>query len=284
MVRDYTKAMEIFNKCLEENPRNIPALTVKAYCLLKLERYEEVIHYFDQIPDEEIVRGDQMGLNCLAHALKGEERKAMELEAILKKEASTSEGFRANSYLFLYYGATGKIQEALAWIENAIQIKSTLLLIHYAEPLVDPIKENPEYQKFREVLFPQVSNKGSTSKKQLLDEDTKDEYTSIILKHLDDFKPYLDASLSLRSLADQISIHPNQLSWLINVSFNKNFNEFINHYRVETFKEKVKNPGNAHISLIGLAYDSGFNSKTVFNTTFKKMTGVTPREFVKQSE
>ena len=284
MVGDYMKAMQIFNECLEENPRNIPALTVKAYCLLKLGRYEEVIHYFDQIPEEEIVRGDQMGLNCLAHALKGEERKAVELEAILKEEASTPEGFRANSYLFLYYGATGKIQEAVTWIENAIKSKSTLLLIHYAEPLVDPIKEDPEYLKFKEVLFPQISNEISTSKKQLLDEDTKKEYTSSVLKYLEASECYLDAGLSLRSLADQVNIHPNQLSWLINESFNKNFNEFINHYRVETFKEKAKDPGNAHISLIGLAFDSGFNSKTVFNTTFKKMTGVTPREFVKQSE
>lgn len=91
----------------------------------------------------------------------------------------------------------------------------------------------------------------------------------------------MDPNLSLRSLANQIEIHPNQLSWLLNESIGKNFSEFINHYRVETFKLISKDPKNSHISLIGLAYDSGFNSKTVFNTYFKKETGLTPKQFLK---
>ena len=85
-----------------------------------------------------------------------------------------------------------------------------------------------------------------------------------------------------RSLAEQIDIHPNQLSWLINNSFGKNFNELINHYRVETFKIISKDPNNYHLTIEGLAYECGFNSKTVFNTYFKKETGLTPKQFIKQ--
>jgi AraC-like DNA-binding protein len=88
----------------------------------------------------------------------------------------------------------------------------------------------------------------------------------------------------LRALADQIGMHPNQLSWLLNESMGKNFSEFINHYRVEAFKEMAKDPNKGHLTLLGLAYDSGFNSKTVFNTYFKKETGLTPRQFLKQVE
>lgn len=88
----------------------------------------------------------------------------------------------------------------------------------------------------------------------------------------------------MRSLAGQIDMHPNQLSWLINESMGKNFNEFINHYRVEAFKTFSIDPKNAHLTLIGLAYDSSFNSKTVFNACFKKETGVTPKEFLKISK
>jgi YesN/AraC family two-component response regulator len=86
----------------------------------------------------------------------------------------------------------------------------------------------------------------------------------------------------LRSLADQIAIHPNQLSWLLNESIGRNFSDFINHFRVKAFKELSKDPKNKHITLLGLAYDSGFNSKTVFNTYFKKETGLTPKQFLKQ--
>ena len=78
-----------------------------------------------------------------------------------------------------------------------------------------------------------------------------------------------------------MSIHPNQLSWLLNQVVGKNFNEFINQQRIEHFKKLAVDPSNSHISLIGLAYESGFNSKTVFNTTFKKEVGMTPKEYQK---
>ncbi len=82
-------------------------------------------------------------------------------------------------------------------------------------------------------------------------------------------------------MALDLELYPNQLSWLINENLGKNFSEFINHYRVETFKRISKDPKNSHITLLGLAYDSGFNSKTVFNTFFKKETGMTPNQFLK---
>jgi YesN/AraC family two-component response regulator len=93
--------------------------------------------------------------------------------------------------------------------------------------------------------------------------------------------PFLDPSLSLRSLANQLEMHPNQLSWLLNEKLGKNFNTYINGFRVAHFKKLLTDSGNANISLIGLAYESGFNSKTVFNTVFKKETGLTPKEFQK---
>jgi AraC-like DNA-binding protein len=97
-------------------------------------------------------------------------------------------------------------------------------------------------------------------------------------------QPWLDPSLSLRSLAEQIGLHPNQLSWLLNESLGKNFSEFINHYRVETFKVLAGDPANSHLTLSGLAYESGFNSKTVFNTFFKRETGLTPGQYLKLQE
>ncbi len=115
-----------------------------------------------------------------------------------------------------------------------------------------------------------------------MDADKAAEYSEKLLAYLSEVKPYLDPDLSLRNLAKGIDIHPNQLSWLLNSSIGKNFNEFINHYRIETFKSIAKDPNNAHLTIEGLAYESGFNSKTVFNTYFKKETGLTPKQFLTQ--
>jgi AraC-like DNA-binding protein len=115
----------------------------------------------------------------------------------------------------------------------------------------------------------------------VLDEETVSAYTEKLLVFMKDEQAFLNPGLSLRGLAEQVEIHPNQLSWLLNQQLKQNFNEFINHHRVEHFKKLARDPANAHISLIGLAYESGFNSKTVFNTCFKKETGMTPSQYLK---
>ena len=93
---------------------------------------------------------------------------------------------------------------------------------------------------------------------------------------------HLDPKLTLRDLAEQMNMPANQLSQLLNMGFQQNFAEFVNSYRLQTFKEKVANPKLHHLTLLALAYDSGFNSKTVFNTFFKKKMGMTPRTYWKQ--
>jgi len=87
--------------------------------------------------------------------------------------------------------------------------------------------------------------------------------------------------MTLRGLAEKVELHPNKLSWLINKKIGKGFNEYINEYRLKDFQQRALNPENSHLTLLGLAYDSGFNSKSVFNDFFKKKTGQTPKAWVK---
>jgi len=97
-------------------------------------------------------------------------------------------------------------------------------------------------------------------------------------------KAFLDTSLSLKALADLLQIHPNKLSWLINGQLGINFNEYINQFRLQYFKAIALKPENSHITLLGLAFESGFNSKTVFNSYFKKIEGTTPGSWLKQAK
>jgi len=98
---------------------------------------------------------------------------------------------------------------------------------------------------------------------------------------ISDRKLFLDESISLPKLAEMLNIHPNYLSQIINEKFNKNFYDFINSYRVAEFKQLVVSGKSKNKTFFSLALDCGFNSKASFNSSFKKITGITPSEFVK---
>jgi YesN/AraC family two-component response regulator len=111
------------------------------------------------------------------------------------------------------------------------------------------------------------------------------EELEIRARQLDDFmkkqQPWLEPELTLSSLATQIKLNTSQLSYLINNGFEKNFNDYVNQYRVDAVKQKMKTTEFQHLSLLGIAFESGFNSKATFNRAFKKLTGLAPSEFGK---
>lgn len=96
-------------------------------------------------------------------------------------------------------------------------------------------------------------------------------------------KPYLDSELNLIKMSDLLEITPHQLSYVINTGFNENFFEFVNKYRVEKAKELLVASDKENLTILAIAFESGFNSKTSFNTTFKKITDQTPSGFKKIS-
>ena len=94
-------------------------------------------------------------------------------------------------------------------------------------------------------------------------------------------RPYTDNNLTLFKLAGQLDISENKLSQVINTQSQDNFFEFVNKYRVEMVIEKMKNGEHKSRTLLGLALDSGFNSKASFNRSFKRITGLTPSDYLR---
>ncbi|HEY6952304.1 MAG TPA: helix-turn-helix domain-containing protein [Bacteroidota bacterium] len=90
---------------------------------------------------------------------------------------------------------------------------------------------------------------------------------------------YTKNDLSVDDLASRLKVHPNYLSQVINEKEGKNFYDFVNTYRIEKFKRLIADPRNRHLTLLSLAFDCGFNSKSSFNRYFKKSTGQTPSEY-----
>jgi len=94
-------------------------------------------------------------------------------------------------------------------------------------------------------------------------------------------KVYLENDLSLPKLAKRLEASSNETSFVINELYQDNFYNFINRYRIEEAKRLLLSDKYNQLNVLGIAYESGFNSKTTFNTTFKKYTGMSPTEFVK---
>ncbi|WP_419789074.1 ABC transporter permease [Mucilaginibacter sp. X5P1] len=90
---------------------------------------------------------------------------------------------------------------------------------------------------------------------------------------------YLDPELSLRSLAEKLSLTSHELSRIINTVFKKTFNDFINEFRVADVIRKMQDTDYDHITLLGIALESGFNSQSTFTRIFKHTTGKSPVEY-----
>ncbi|MEO9964545.1 MAG: helix-turn-helix domain-containing protein [Reichenbachiella sp.] len=102
-----------------------------------------------------------------------------------------------------------------------------------------------------------------------------------LTQEMKDNKHYLNPALNATDVAGILSITKHQLSQLINQKTNGNFYEFVNQYRLEEFKARVLSGEAERLSLLGLAFDCGFNSKSTFNHLFKKNEGTTPSAFRK---
>ena len=97
-------------------------------------------------------------------------------------------------------------------------------------------------------------------------------------------KPYLQSDLSLADLSGMLATNKTVLSRVINQAHQQNFNDFVNGYRVSQVIAQIKSGKHLQLTLLGIAYECGFNSKATFNRAFKKTTGVTPQEYIRKSE
>lgn len=111
--------------------------------------------------------------------------------------------------------------------------------------------------------------------------DSKD--AERILKTLQDYmsseKPYLNCDLDIRMLGQYLGISPHKLSQVINSRLNRNFFEFVNHYRVEYAKQLLKDEAGKHLKIMAIGYDAGFNSKSTFYSVFRKYCNETPAQY-----
>lgn len=120
-------------------------------------------------------------------------------------------------------------------------------------------------------------------RKKVISEEKVNNYKIQLLNLMQKNKPYLDSEITLPKLGLMTHLNTYQTSYLINKCFDENFYTFVNRYRLDECKNMLLNKESSHLKILDISFDAGFNSKTAFNTAFKKSTGLSPKEFIVQN-
>lgn len=212
----------------------------------------------------------------------------------LKENYSAIESLKLNWLNYLIFAMT------LVWILEFVQIflidiagKPENIFYSYIYITISLImfliiyKCLKQPQIFSEVHFDEAkvvyevdenkSDKGYN--KSGLTEGKIDEIALKLVMTMQNDKPFLKSNLSLSDLAQLNGVSAHNLSEVINTKLGKSFYDFINYYRVEEVKKMLNDAKYENFSILSIGFEAGFNSKTSFNTIFKKFTGTTPSEY-----
>lgn len=132
-----------------------------------------------------------------------------------------------------------------------------------------------------DLTFAEPSSSSEESRRPLLSDKELERVKQKLQTVMQEDRPYLEPTITLTDLTRMVGVNSNILSHTINQGFGKNFNDFINEFRITEVKSKLRESDDS--TLLGIAFDSGFNSKATFNRAFKKFTGLSPKEFQDQN-
>ena len=121
-------------------------------------------------------------------------------------------------------------------------------------------------------------------RKSGLDPKAAEAHLEKLLGFMETEKPYVQSELTLQELAAMLEIRPHNLSEVINTRLGKSFYDFVNGYRVEEVKRRLADPDTANLTILSIALDAGFSSKSTFNEIFKKHVGTPPSAYRKQAQ
>jgi len=279
--------LEVIQRGLSLDPTFELLQQIKTLCLLQLGRKQELYIQLEISKSSPLIQRVVTLLYALLHQEKVDQQQLQ--TTILEIQQHPAPPLYAwDLYLTLHSGDEDK---ALSILEQKVNDKMGQVVNFKSDPLLSSIRQEARFQQLIQDAFPhqtlkdqQAPSVAANNRLEVLSEEDVASYTSALSTQMNEVHPYLDANLTLRSLAELIDLHPNKLSWLLNEKLGKNFNNYINEHRIRAFQQKSLDPANSHLTLLGLAYESGFNSKSVFNEFFKKTTGQTPRAWIKASK
>lgn len=283
LQQSYNKALPYLQKALELNATlPFPQIFI-GKCLLMSNQPNEALKHFNSLKGASIKDLTKLGGEAMSYAMLGNTSvynvKLKELEEHLSSEVMD----KALMFLILIHVLLDNHEKAIDYVEQAFNNRLPIILLLNTDPILKPIRN---HKRFKKIMTQAISDNNSYTpqkryKQSLLKTEEINKYVKELEKIMVDYKLYLNPDLSLKDLASYLEIPTNYMSQLLNQGFNKNFSEYINTFRLKEFKKRVVLQENKELTIMAVAYDSGFNSKTVFNTFFKKIEGITPNTFLK---
>lgn len=282
--KQYDLAQGDLDKSLEIDPDFALSIQLKLACCIQQQNLEVLKKLIDSRTD--LIHPAQYLM--LFHLTHGDEVvKESEVRAMIEKLGEVQP--RPLMAYDLYLMAQISSIEALDMLRMKLSKQMGQVVNFKHENFLTPLRTDQEYQKLVSQYFPddQLDHpeiQQETSSKSLMSVEEVNYFTDILEDLMQNDHQYLDTSLTLRTLAETINLHPNKLSWLLNERLEKNFNDYVNSYRLKDFQKKAIDPQYSHLTLLGLAYESGFTSKSVFNEFFRKNTSLTPKAWLKKQK
>ena len=207
-----------------------------------------------------------------------------------------------------YFSNTQAI--GLTWLRNLLALAGVTAAVHFAVNMADLVIADSNTELFAALeiiagsfgflcilfiawstltrpeiftlidVYDSLLKEGPRYEKQRLDPETELKLLNELETYMDLKKPYLNNDLTLRNLAEGTGIPSHQITMILNLHRRQNYYSFVNSYRIDEACNRLVSAGSTgSVTILDIAMDTGFNSKSTFNTLFKRITGFTPREY-----
>ncbi|MBN1926289.1 MAG: helix-turn-helix domain-containing protein [Prolixibacteraceae bacterium] len=283
------KALEYLEKNIRIAPYWDAQYLFKVEVLCKLKRFNEAWAEIENIgarPNNPLSIAD---LKAYFYASKGETRMALEQVEKMKEEyeQKVRHGSPDSTFLSQIYLLLGENEKALDYLEKGIEEKAAPILFNKINALWDGLRDNHRYiAAMKSVTYPSDYPEKATVKgkyaRSTLRADEAVQYLEKLNRLMNSEKPWINPTLNLTDLAELIDVSPHLLSRVLNEYAQTNFYDYVNSFRLKHFKQICHKSAYKNYTLLSMAYECGFNSKTTFNAFFKKTMGITPNEYYRQ--
>ncbi|MBL7473287.1 helix-turn-helix domain-containing protein [Robertkochia sediminum] len=285
LKEEYNTAIPYLKKALELDPMlPFPPIYI-GICLLMSGKPNEALAYFGSLEGVSVKDLTKLGGETMCYAKLNETEKCNDGLKELETYLTTAVADKAFTFLILVNALLGNNEKVIDLITQAYNNRLPLILLLNPSPILKPVKN---HKRFKDIMLKAIPDNVNYQRKRkykqaLLDPNEIKKYSKELEQIMIDYKLYLNPDLSLKDLSSYLELPANYVSQLLNLGFEKNFSEYINTFRVNEFKERILLEENNGLTIMAVAYDSGFNSKTVFNTFFKKIEGTTPNAYLKSN-
>ena len=274
----FDKALENVDYALTLNPELELAHHLKCFCLIwlnKKQQFQEFIHNTSLIEEKNLL-----------FRLVNEKHTEVPHQIIEKWSRLSKDKTMLVPYDVFILANSHQTVTAFSLLKEMIDQRRGQIINYRQDPFLRPLHKINGFTDLHRSNLSSADIKSTKKDEEkgtanVLDKDQIKKLKGKLLSYFKEDEPFLNPQLNLQFVAQVLELNNNKISFLINQAFDVNFNDFVNSYRLEHFKLIALDSNNSHLTILGLAYDSGFNSKTVFNTYFKKIEGVTPRAWMK---